>query len=184
MKELRAASFQTRDIAELVRTGKIEKVKPGLYRLPDIAPHPHLNPSFVEVTHAAPKGIITLASALAHYELTTFVSSEIYVAIPMADKPPKLDYPPVRFFYFSERFYKAGIQEIKTASTIVRIYNKEKTICDMFRYRETLGENLALEALKNYLHLKDANIRKLHEYAALCRVKSVMLPYLKALVAS
>lgn len=181
MKDLRAASFQTRDIAALVQEGKIEKVKPGLYRLPNIAAPSNLNPGYIEVAHAVPRGIIALASALAHHELTTYVPSEIYVAIPMADKPPRLDYPPIRFFYFPERFYAAGVEEIKTASIPVRIYNKEKAICDMFRYRNTLGESLALEALRAYLKRRDVNVKKLMQLAVICRVKTVMTPYMKAM---
>lgn len=182
MNELRAASFQTRDIAKLVEQGKIDKVKAGLYKLPQIDIATNINISFVEVCHAVPKGIIALASALAHYELTTFVPSEIYVAIPLSEKPPRIKYPPIRFFYYPVRFYSIGVDEIKTSAGTVRIYNKEKTICDMFRYRKKIGENLPLEALKNYLRRKDSNIRKLHQYAVSCRVKTIIVPYIKAMV--
>ncbi|MFH0989666.1 MAG: type IV toxin-antitoxin system AbiEi family antitoxin domain-containing protein [bacterium] len=182
MSELRAASFQTRDIARLVQEGQIEKVKSGLYKLPEINISTDINASLVEVSHAVPKGIIALASAIAHYGLSTFVPSEIYVAIPLSDKPPKIAFPPIRFFYYPERFYRAGIEEIGTSAGIVRMYNKEKTICDMFRYRNKIGENLALEALKNYLRRKDSNIKKLNEFAAVCRVKTIILPYIKAMV--
>jgi len=182
MNELRAASFQTRDIAKLVEEGKIEKVKSGLYKLPQIDMSTDINASLVEVSHAVPKGVIALASALAHYSLTTFVPSEIYVAIPLSDKPPKIEFPPIRFFYYPKQFYGAGIEEIKTSAGTVRMYNKEKTICDMFRYRNKIGENLALEALRNYLRRKDSNIKKLNEFAIVCRVKTVMLPYIKAMV--
>jgi predicted transcriptional regulator of viral defense system len=182
MNELRAASFQTRDIAKLVQEGKIEKVKSGLYKLPKIDVSTNINASLVEVSHAVPRGIIALASALAHYELTTFVPSEIYVAIPLSEKPPKIKYPPLRIFYYPTRFYSVGIDEIKTSAGTVRMYNKEKTICDMFRYRKKIGEDLALEALKNYLRRKDSNIRRLSEFAIICRVKTVMLPYIKAMV--
>jgi hypothetical protein len=64
-----------------------------------------------------------------------------------------------------------------------KIYNAEKTICDMFRYRNKLGEDIALEGLKNYLKRKDANINKLWEYAIKCRVKTIVQPYIKAMVA-
>ena len=83
MNELRAASFQTRDIATLVREGKIEKVKSGLYRVPQIDVTTNINASLVEVSHAVPKGGIALASALTHYGLSTFAPSEIYLAIPL-----------------------------------------------------------------------------------------------------
>jgi predicted transcriptional regulator of viral defense system len=182
MKELRAASFQTRDIARLVRGKQIEKVKPGLYKLPEIAASGDINPSLVEISHAVPKGVIALVSALAHYELTTFVPSEIYVAIPQSAKPPKISYPPVRFFYYPERFYNAGIEKIKTPAGIVRMYGMEKTICDVFRYRNKIGENLALEALRNYLRRKDSNIKRLSDFAVVCRVKTVMFPFMKAMV--
>jgi predicted transcriptional regulator of viral defense system len=182
MRELRAASFQTRDIARLVGEGRIEKIKRGLYRLPETAVYPGISGSLVEVSHAVPRGVIALVSALAHHELTTFVPPEVYVAIPLSDKPPKLHYPPVRFFYFPARFYSHGIERIKTPAGTVRIYSREKTICDVFRYRNKLGENLALEALRNYLRRRDSNIQRLVEYASICRVKTVMLPYIKAIV--
>ena len=182
MSELRETSFQTRDIAKLVQEGKIEKVKAGLYKLPEITTSASVNASLIEVSQAVPNGVIALASALAHYELTTFVPPEIYVAISMSDKPPKIKYPPVRFFYFPDQFFRAGIEVIRTSAGTVRMYSREKTIGDMFRYRDKLGENLALEALKNYLRRKDSNIRRLSEYAAICRVKTIMLPYIKAMV--
>ena len=180
MSDLRAASFQTRDIARMVREGSITKVKAGLYKLPDITHQSSINLSFIEISHSVPKGIIALASALAHHELTTFVPSEIYVAIPQSAKPPKIDYPPVRFFYFPERFYHLGIEKIKTNAGIFSIYDKEKTICDIFRYRNKIGENLALEGLKTYLRRKDSNINKLYQYAEVCKVKTILIPYLKA----
>ena len=65
----------------------------------------------------------------------------------------------------------------------MKVYGKEKTICDMFRYRNKLGEDLALEGLRNYLSRKGADIGKTVEYASICRVKTIMMPYLKALVA-
>jgi hypothetical protein len=75
-----------------------------------------------------------------------------------------------------------GIEEIKTSAGTVRMYNMEKTICDVFRYRNKIGENLALEGLRNYLRRKDSNINKLNEFAIACRVKTVILPYIKAMV--
>ena len=181
MSELRKASFQTRDIARLVEEGKITKVKAGLYKLPEVNTATNISASLVEISHAVPNGVIALVSALAHYGLTTFVPPEVYVAISMSDKPPKVEYPPVRFFYYSEKLFRTGIDVIKTSAGAVRIYNREKSICDMFRYRDKLGENLALEALKNYLRLKDSNIKKLSEYAVMCRVNKIVFPYIKAI---
>ena len=183
MKDLKAASVQTQKIAHLVQEGVIEKVKPGLYRLADLPQTDGIPISFIDVCQAAPNGVICLLSALDYYELTTFNPSEIYVALPHSAKLPKIEYPPVRKFFFRNRFYQCGIEEIKTVHGIVRIYNMEKTICDMFRYRKKLGEDLALEALKNYLKRKRANIHNLTQFAEQCQVKTIMQSYLKAMLA-
>jgi predicted transcriptional regulator of viral defense system len=193
MKELKAASFQTRDIARFLKQGTIIKVKPGLYRLANpgdvMVPLPGMegigstiSQEMIDVCKALPRGVICLASALAFYDLTTFNPSEIYVAIPNAAKAPKIDYPPLRIFYFRERFYKPGIERVNVSTCTIKIYNKEKTICDMFRYRNKYGEDLALEGLKTYLSRKAADVNKLRKYAETCQVKTVMMPYVKALV--
>jgi predicted transcriptional regulator of viral defense system len=183
MRDLKAAAIQTRDITRLVRQNKIEKIKPGLYRLVDLPEVDGIPISFFDICHAIPKGIICLVSALEYYDLTTFNPSEIYVAIPHAEKKPKIEYPPAKIYFFRNRFYQAGIQEIRKNLGVIRIYNPEKTICDMFRYRNKLGEDIALEGLKNYLGRKDANINKLQEYAEMSQVKTVLFPYIKVLIA-
>jgi predicted transcriptional regulator of viral defense system len=182
MKELRAAGFQTRDIADLVSNTQIERVKPGLYRL---AVHEASveNAGLAEVCRALPDGVICLLSALDYHGLTTFNPSEVYVAIPHEAKPPRIFYPPIKPFYFRERSYTPAIEHIMTAAGEIRVYGREKTIYDMFRYCQKLGEDLALEALKTYLKLKDSSTVRLLEYASICQARTVMIPYLKALVA-
>lgn len=181
MKELRSQSFHSRDIVRLLHDGVIEKVKPGLYRLKELEESIGPMTAFIDVCNAIPQGIICLASALSFYDLTTFNPPENYVAIPNSSKPHKIQYPPTKFFYFRDRFYKPGMTKIKTTSGDVRIYDIEKTVCDMFRYRNKLGLDLALEGLRNYLQLKDANINKLRRYAEICQVKTVMLPFVRAI---
>lgn len=182
MKELHDAGFQTRDVSDLVTQGHIVRVKPGLYRL---AGHDQSGEyaGLAEVCRALPDGVICLLSALDYHGLTTFNPSEIYVAIPHEAKPPRLFYPPIKPFYFRERFYAPAIEQINTPAGEIRVYGREKTICDMFRYRQKLGEDLALEALKMYLKLKDSSTTRLLEYASTCQARTVMMPYLKALVA-
>ncbi|MBN2286951.1 MAG: type IV toxin-antitoxin system AbiEi family antitoxin domain-containing protein [Tissierellales bacterium] len=184
MKDLKAASFHTREVSRLLQKEIIEKVKPGLYRLADLPVEDNIPISFIDVCHAIPKGIVCLLSALEFHDLTTFNPSEIYIAIPNSERGTKIEYPPVRMYFFRNRFYNLGIETFVTSSGEVRIYNKEKTICDLFRYRNKLGEDVALEGLKNYLKSKHADIQKLTEYAEHCQVKTVLLPYIKALVAS
>ena len=156
MKELRAAGFQTREISALVDQRRIERVKPGLYRLAEYGASGE-HAGLVEVCRAIPGGIICLLSALDFHGLTTFNPSEVHVAIPHVAKPPRIFYPPIKPFFFRERFYTPGIESVREPAGEIRVYGKEKTICDMFRYRRKLGEDLAMEALKQYLKLKDAN---------------------------
>ena len=181
MKELRAAGFQPREISALVAEGRIQRVKPGLYRLAEYGESGE-HAGLVDVCRAVPGGVICLLSALDFHRLTTFNTSEVYVAIPHSAKPPRLFYPPIKAFFFRERFYRSAIESVRIQAGEIRVYGKEKTICDMFRYRRKLGEDLAMEALKQYLKLKDANIARLTKYAAVCQTKTVMMPYLKALV--
>jgi predicted transcriptional regulator of viral defense system len=176
--ELREHGFQSRDITKLYQEGILEKVQPGLYKLAES----DITSGFVDVSKAIPNGVVALASALAYHELTTFNPSKIHLAIPNDDKPPKLYFPPVEFYYFRENQYNVGIQVSSIQGHQVKMYSKEKTVCDMFRYRNQLGEDLAFEGLRNYLELPEANLNELQKYMEICRVKTVMKPYLKALV--
>jgi len=182
MKDLKAASFQTRDIAKLLKQGIIHKIKPGLYRLDTYYDCNNISTSFIDICQAVPKGVICLISALDFHGLTTFNPADIYVAVPQGEKIPKIIYPPVKGYYFSKQIYSAGIEIYNTSYGVVKIYNKEKTICDMFHYRNKLGEDLALEGLKNYMQMKGYSINNLMKYAKICHVYSTIYPYLKAIV--
>lgn len=182
MQDLKRAKVQSQDIARLVQDGMIERIKPGLYRLAELPKINGIPISFIDVCKAIPNGVICLLSALEHFELTTFNPSEIYVALPHSSKPPKMDYPPIRSFYYRDRFYNYRIHTIETRHGNIQIYDKEKSICDMFRYRKKLGEDIALETLKNYLKQSEADIQKLTTDAIHCQVKTIILPYLKAMI--
>ncbi|MBN2413379.1 type IV toxin-antitoxin system AbiEi family antitoxin domain-containing protein [candidate division KSB1 bacterium] len=182
MKDLKAASVQPRDIKRLLEQGYIEKVKPGLYKLPNLPEIDGIPHSFIDVCNAIPKGVICLLSALSYYDFTTFSPAEIYVALPNYEKPSQIEYPPTRIFYFRDINYKTGINTMETSYGSIRIYNPEKTICDMFRLRNSLGEDVALEGLKNYLKTKQSNISRLLEYAQTGRIKTIITPYMKAMI--
>jgi len=183
MSELKKALFSTRDIAQLVETGMLEKIKPGLYRLSEMSIKSEEYMEMVDVCRAYPKAVICLASALSFYELTTFNPQEISIALPHNYRAPKISHPPLRTYFFPHRFYGWGISTIKRKYGEIRIYEPEKTICDTFRYRSKLGEDIALEALKNYLNNNEKpNIKKLIDYVKESHTKTVMTPYLRALV--
>jgi predicted transcriptional regulator of viral defense system len=180
MKEMKASGIHTREILKAVDGGDIVKVKAGLYRLSQL----ELGESsgLVEVCLAIPKAVISLSSALAFHELTTFVPTAITYAIPRANKPLKLSHPPTESFYFSEAQYKAGIEHHETKAGHIRLYGVEKTICDCFRYRNRLGEDIAIEGIKTYFRRRDWNLNKLMKFAEICRVEGIITQYAKAIV--
>jgi predicted transcriptional regulator of viral defense system len=180
MKDIRDAGIHPRDITKAMDMNIIEKISPGLYKLIVYSWDEHL--SFLDVSKAKKTAVICLISALEYHQLSTVNPSVISIAVPHNTDKFSMEYPPVKVYYFQDTFYELGIEQINTKTGIFRIYNAEKTICDMFRYRNKLGEDLALEGLRNYLKRKDADIARLREYAIKCQVKTVLLPYLKAMV--
>jgi len=181
LKDLKAQGVHTDTIRKLLTEGKIEKIKPGLYRLTDTTVTAYQG--FVDVCMAMPRAVICLHSALSYYELTTTVPAVVMVAVPREEKYPRIKYPPVKVFYFSPANYEEGIETIHTKTGNFRIYNVEKTIVDCFRYRNRLGEDVAVEGLKNYLRRRYANLNRLFSYARKGRMYRVMLPYVEALTA-
>lgn len=139
MKEPKEANFHTREIKI------IEKIKPGFYRLADYSYFKDVNVSLITVCRAEPQAVICFLSALDYYEMTDFNPSEIYFAIPHSQKKKNIINPPVKTFFFREKFYRSGIEDIKTKYGYLRIYNREKNVCAMFRYRNKLGEDLAVQ---------------------------------------
>lgn len=177
MKELKEAGIHTRIISQAVKEGVIEKVKPGLYKLVDYAFDGH--ESFASVCNANKRAVICLLSAASHYEFTTYDPSEVYVAVPHNTDKFILDYPPIKVYYFIDKFYQTGIEELETESGTVKIYSKEKTVIDLFRYLNKLGEDVALESLKTYLRSKGKKVNVLADMASKLGVYKTMEPFIK-----
>lgn len=180
MNEFKKAGIHTRKIREAVDNGIILKIKPGLYKLQSFQRDEY--EGFIDVHTANNSAIICLGSALAYHDLTTFNPSKIDVAVPNNTDKFELNYPPITVYYFRENMYEAGIDTVKKDYGSFKVYNKPKTVCDMFRYRNKLGEDLAFEGLQNYLNRSDSNLNELSKYMKICRVKTVMEPYVKAMI--
>ncbi|MDP2975921.1 MAG: hypothetical protein Q8N45_06860 [Anaerolineales bacterium] len=141
---------------------------------------PLSNPDLVQVAMRVPAGVVCLISALAFHNLTTQIPHKVYMALPTDVKKPRIDYPPIEVIWLSEKTYSSGMEEHTIEGVKVRIYNREKTVADCFRFRNKIGQDIALEALKDYLRRPDRNIEHLLNYARINRVHNVMMPYLKA----
>jgi predicted transcriptional regulator of viral defense system len=159
--------------------GTIERLCRGTYRLADLPPL--TNPDFATVAAKIPKGVICLISALSFHEITTEIPHEIHVATLRDTKYPRLDYPPIRIFRFSRNAYTEGIETHTIDGMKVRIYSPEKTIADAFKYRNKIGQDVPVEALKLYWAKKKPDIHSLLHYASICRVSNVIQPYIETL---
>lgn len=156
----------------------IEKLGRGIYRFSDM---PSLrNPDLATVAMKVPKGVICLISALSYHELTTEIPHEIYLALSRGAEPPRLDYPPLRIFWFSGSAFTEGIEQHNVDGIPVKVYSPEKTLADCFKYRNKIGLDVVLEALKFYRQKKRFQADDLMHFARICRVEKIMRPYLEA----
>jgi predicted transcriptional regulator of viral defense system len=114
--------------------------------------------------------------------MTTQVPHAVYLAIPANDQSPVLRYPPLKVFWYSPAIYKIGVQKTKIDGRVVNIYSREKTLADCFKYRNKLGLDVSLEALRLYRARGRMRLDELERYAKVCRVQRVMRPYLEAML--
>ncbi len=171
-------------VKELEAEGTIVKLRHGLYRLADIEgfDDERIPLPFIDACHSLPLGIICLASAAYYHDLIAIPPGITEVAVPHNIRVPRSLAITVDILYFRDRFYNTGVVNVQTNWGEVRFYDREKTICDLFRYRKKVGEELALGALKKYVERPDADFGALLNMATQCRVKLILQPYLKALV--
>jgi predicted transcriptional regulator of viral defense system len=170
-----------RTLYNLRDRGELEQVGRGIYRL---ATAPQLtSPDLVSVAMRIPRAVICLISALAHHSLTTQVPHAVDVALPSHAQIPKLDGVPLRVFWYSDPSFSAGIDVISIDQVPVRVYSPEKTIADCFKYRNKIGLDLAIEALRAYRERRrKPDYQALSKYAKVDRVEKVMRPYLEAVL--
>jgi predicted transcriptional regulator of viral defense system len=160
--------------------GDLERLSRGLYRLAEMPPLG--NPDLTTVALRVPKGVICLISALAFHDLTTQIPHYIYLALLKGTEAPRVDYPPLRLFWFSPKPFVEGVETHQVDSAPVRVYNVEKTLADCFKFRNKIGLDVALEAIRLYFERKPVKVDELMRYAAICRVRKVMRPYIEALL--
>jgi predicted transcriptional regulator of viral defense system len=160
--------------------GIIEQITRGVYRLTELPPIS--NPDLVTVSLRFPNAVACLISALAYHNITTQIPHVVTIAVPRESRVPVLEYPPVRAYRFSNEAYKVGIENHVIDGVSIKIYTPEKTLVDCFKFRNKIGMDVVIEALKLYKSRKKINVRKLLEYAEVCRVKKIMMPYLEATI--
>jgi predicted transcriptional regulator of viral defense system len=165
-------------LVQMCEEGLLAKEARGLYRLADLPPLS--NPDFVQVALRAPNSVICLISALNFHQLTTQIPYRVYIDLPSKTKAPRFNYPPLDIVYLLMKTYSTGIEEHNLDGVVVRIYSREKTVADCIKFRNKIGLDIALEALKDYLRQPHRNIEELLRCSRVDRVEKMLSSYLQA----
>ena len=177
-RDLEAIGISGVYLNKLYAEGVLERASRGLYVLADAAPSE--NRTIAEASKRVPHGVVCLLSALRFHELTTQSPFEVWLAIGEKARLPKLDYPPLRTVRFSGDALTFGIEKHKVEGVDVRVYSPAKTVADCFKYRNKIGLDVAIEALRDCLRQRKATMDELWDAAKVCRMSKVIRPYLEA----
>jgi len=178
--DISSAGIDRSYLKDLVNEGNIERIKRGLYRWKDAKFD--VEEELINVSKIIPHGVICLVSALSYYELTTYTPGEYTVAVYRKYNIKLPDYPPIKLYYFSDKYYIDGVEKIDINGHIIKMYNIEKTICDCLRYEDKISKDIIVESIKEYIRRRDKNISRLMNYAAKAKVKNAVQKYIEVLV--
>ncbi|HRN07454.1 MAG: type IV toxin-antitoxin system AbiEi family antitoxin domain-containing protein [Ottowia sp.] len=180
-RDLTAQALPTVVLSRLVAAGKLERVARGVYSLPGRALSEHR--SLAEVALRAPRGVVCLLSALRVHGIGTQAPFEVWLAIPPHTPTPRLDQPSLRVVRMSGPALTEGVEPIDIDGVRVPVFNANKTVADCFKYRNKIGVDVALEALRDGWAQRKLTMDALWHYAAVNRVANVMRPYLESVTA-
>jgi predicted transcriptional regulator of viral defense system len=166
-------------LTRAVRRGQLERVGRGLYGL--MARPVSAHGTLAEVARRVPKGVVCLLSALRFHELTTQAPFEVWLAVDNKAATPKLDYPPLRLVRFSGAALTEGVEEHVVDGVTVCVTSVAKTVADCFKYRNKIGLDVALEALREAWNTKRMTSDQIWHCAKIDRMANVMRPYLESL---
>ena len=179
--DVREHGWSPQLLLSLHQAGKLQRVARGLYSLPDIEITEHQ--TLIEVCQRVPKAVLCLLSALQFHGIGTQMPHEVWVALPEATQTPALDYPTLRIARLRGEAYSEGIQTVTEHGAPIRVYSVAKTVTDCFKFRNKIGLDVALEALKDAWRSRKVTMAELNHFAKINRVERVMQPYLEAVAA-
>lgn len=159
--------------------GVLEQPARGLYVLASSKPTEHQ--TLLEVCKRVPQGVICLISALQFHELTTQLDHQVWIALPTKAWTPTFDSPRLRIMRYSPTTLAYGVEERRIGGAIVRVFNPAKTVADCFKFRNKVGLDVALEALRDAIRKRKATRDQIWKAAKVCRVANVMRPYMESL---
>ena len=176
--EVRALGIPTQALVDFCRNGKVRRITRGVYIAADAAATEYSDYELAAL--AVPNGVLCLFSALRFHNLTVENPHELHIAIKANSRYPKIDYPPVVFYTCSDTSYSFGIETHTRAGVLIKVYSAAKTIADCFKYRNKIGLDVAIAALKEGIQAKMFSYDELWEAAKVCRVSKIIRPYMEA----
>ena len=178
-RDIEAIGLPREYLVRLHRQGKLNRSGRGIYTLPDAnVTERH---SYAEVAKRVPDATICLLSALVFHEITTQSPASVWIALRKGARTPVLTSPSLRIVRLSGPSLTEGIENHQVEGVPVRVYSAAKTVADCFKFRNKIGLDVAIEALKDSLRQKKANVNEISRYAKICRVSNVIRPYMEAL---
>jgi predicted transcriptional regulator of viral defense system len=178
-RDIEAIGFPREYLVRLHRQGKLDRPGRGIYTLSDASVTERH--SYAEVTKRVPEAVICLLSALTFHEITTHSPASVWIALNKGARTPALASPSLRIVRLSGQSLTEGIEKHQVEGVPVRVYSAAKTVADCFKFRNKIGLDVAIEALKDSLRQKKANVNEIYRYAKVCRVSNVIRPYMETL---
>ena len=179
LRDLKEIDIPRIVLTRLIRSGQLEKIARGLYCVPNKPVTENSN--LVTIAIKIPQAIFCLLTALQIHEITTQLPRQIWIAMPRGSHLPKLDYPPIKMIQCSANIYSIGVEIIEYEKQTIRVYSPAKTVVDCFKYRNTVGLDVAIEALREVRAQKKATADELWHFAKIGRVTNVIRPYLEVI---
>lgn len=179
-RDLQSLGISPASLYWLHEQGKVIRVGRGLYKLPEgeFTEQHSLAIASKRISH----GVVCLLSALSFHEIGTQLPFEIWMAIDRKARRPKIDYPTMRFVRFSGHALTTGVEKHQIEGVVVSIYSPAKTVADCFKYRNKIGIDIAIEALRDCRRLRKCSEQDLWYFAKVCRVDNIMKPYFEATI--
>ena len=178
-RDLERAGVSRTQLRRLCERGRIERVARGLYRLPGapMGEKHHL----AQAARRVPAGVLCLLSALRFHGLTTQNPFEVWMAIDRKAWRPRVEHPPLRLVYMSRPHLRADVEEHRVEGVTLRVFSAARTVADCFKFRNKIGTDVAVEALRDYRRQHGKRLDAVWRCAEAARVTRVMRPYLEAL---
>ncbi len=168
-----------RTLYHLRDIGELEAISRGIYRLTSLPPLS--DPDLTTIALRVPRAVVCLVSALAFHGVSNEIPHKVHIALPRGAKKPRIDYPPIQVHQFGAEIYTAGVAVVQIDDVQVQVYSLAKTIADCFRFRNSLGTDVAVQALGDAIRREGVSPAEILNYARICRIETVIVPYLEGI---